>query len=405
MRNAILALLIIGICSAGYEAAYDSNLSAVMVKVYGQMDINGSYEDFLSRHTLVVLGSDMDLGERALLETVRAENGWFSKARQSNDSNGTLPGIEAGDYSLVVLIGGPAQNNITKVANKSAWFNETYKVEGGFFVETGRLGNTLVLSISSRKGYDERPNAGVALSPLNAFMPKEFVPLAATGISVFALAIISLVRTVFEFKALDIGRKGKKVGEGAAYYRGINLTEAGAVVGASVILGVSISWQYFGTDFLKWIAINSIICLFAAIMHELTHRAFAYAFKLKIEYRFWPAGSVLTLISSYLGNAFSIQGFLLEDIEPDVPRWKVGLMKLSAPLVSTAIMVIFALLNYESPSLIYQTIYSTSGLWAMAEILPFGGLDGKDIKDWSHTVWFLAFTVISGCYVAVTFLL
>jgi hypothetical protein len=183
------------------------------------------------------------------------------------------------------------------------------------------------------------------------------------------------------------------------------MTEIAAIIGASVVLGISISWQYFGGDFLNWIVINSLICLFAAIMHELTHRIFAIIFKMKIEYQFWPAGSVLTLVSSYLGNAFSVQGFLLEDIDPGVPKWKVGLMKLSAPLVSTFIMIIFAILNYESPSLIYQTIYTTSALWAMAEILPFGGLDGKDIKDWSHTVWFLAFVFISGSYAVVTFLL
>ncbi|MEW6722628.1 MAG: hypothetical protein AB1324_05180, partial [Candidatus Micrarchaeota archaeon] len=209
--------------------------------------------------------------------------------------------------------------------------------------------------------------------------------------------------TVFEFKALDIGRKGKKVGEGASFYRGMNVTEMGAIAGASVVLGLSISWQFFGGDFLRWFLINTLVCLGAAILHEITHRIFAHFFKIKMEYRFWPAGSALTLISSYLGNAFSIQGFILEEIPPDTPKWKAGVMKLSAPLVSAAVMVIFALVYSSTYEPVYKIIYSTSALWAMAEILPFGSLDGKDVKEWSHTVWFLAFLFISAGYIWATF--
>ena len=408
MRAALIFLLALPVLFAGYEAAYDSNISAVMVKVYAQMDGNGSTEEFLSRHSLAVMGSDIDLAERLLFESVKLENQWFSRVPQANDTIDTLHGIEGGGYSFVMLIGGPAQNNITRMASERGWFNESYSVEGGFIIETGRINNgTLILSISGKKGYFDKPDAGLALSPLAAVVPKEYIPATATGISLLLLALFNVLRTIYEFKALDYGRKGKKVGEGALYYRGINMTEMGAIAGASLILGISISWQYFGpsVEFLKWVLINSLICLFAAIMHEVTHRVFAHAFKMKVEYRFWPAGSALTLISSYLGNAFSVQGFVLEEIDPGTPKWKVGLMKLSAPLVSTAIMIIFALLNYQSPSIIYQTVYATSALWAIAEILPFSGLDGKDIKDWSHTVWFLAFTFISGSYIIVTFLI
>jgi hypothetical protein len=238
-------------------------------------------------------------------------------------------------------------------------------------------------------------------------MPREYVPAAATAISLIMLVLLNVGRTVVEFKALDIGRKGRKIREGDRMFRGYNVTEALAIIGASVVLGISISWQYFGPsgDFLFWVVVNTIICLLAGILHELTHRVFAHFYKIDMEYVFWPAGSALTLISSYLGNAFSIQGFILEEIPPGIAKWKVGLMKLSAPLMSAAVMVIFAFLYYEAPNPLFKAVYSTSALWAVAEILPLGSLDGKDIRDWNNNVWFAAFCLISISYLIVTLLI
>jgi hypothetical protein len=238
-------------------------------------------------------------------------------------------------------------------------------------------------------------------------VPKEYVPVAATGISLILLALINLGRTVFEFKALDFGRKGQKVGEGSIFMGKLNLSELIAIIAASIVLGISISWQFFGPGpaFLMLVALNSLLCLAGAIVHELSHKIIAVIFKIKVEYRFWPAGSALTLISSYLGNAFSIQAFVLEEIEPNTAKWKVGIMKLAGPVVSAIVMVVFAALDFFNSSSIYKVVYSTSALWAMAEMLPFNGLDGKDIREWNNFIWAFFFLLIGAAYVAVTFIL
>lgn len=385
-----------------------------MIGIYAQVETNATtqaeYEEFLGSHSLIVLGSDMDVGERLLLDTAKSQNPWLGRAREANDSNGTRSAVLAGAHPLVLMVGGPEQNSLTAYGIANGWFNDTKNVEGGLIVKTGKLPDgTVVVAISDRMGYQPGAvkNEGAKYSPLSAIMPVEYVPIAATGISLLMLVLINVGRTVFEFKALDYGRKGRRVGEGALMHRGLNISEIGAVVGASAVLGVSISWQFFGPggDFFFWVFVNTAICLLGAIMHELTHRVFAHWFGIRMEYVFWPAGSALTLVSSYLGNAFSIQGFILEEIPKDVPKWKVGLMKLAAPLASALVMVVFAYFYYLSPNPLFKAIYSTSALWAVAEILPLGSLDGKDIKDWSHTVWFIAFSLITASYLAVTFLL
>jgi hypothetical protein len=406
----LFLILLVGLSQA--IPFLDGNSSDSLLKIYANIETNATtqaeFNAFLTTHSLIVIGSRIQTGEMLLVDAAKLENPWLAGAKEAPDDDATRQIIERGDYAVVVLLGGPEQNAITQKAINSSWFNETFEMEGGYIVKSGKLANgAVVLSISDKAGYDANAlkRTSASKSPLTAFVPEAYVPAAATIISLLLLVLFNLTRTVFEFKALDIGRKDKKVHEGALLFHHINITELLAVLGAALVLGISISWQYFGDDMLGWIMINTVICLIGAVIHEVAHRIFAHFFKIKMEYKFWPAGSVLTLVSSYLGNAFSIQAFILEEIPPETPKWKAGLMKLSAPMISTLIMCVFAWMYFLTPDPIYKVVYTTSALWAMAEILPFGSLDGKDIKDWSPLVWGIAFFVISGAYVIVTFFL
>lgn len=405
MNRIILFLLIVQIATASSQMN-NSDTNVLFLSVISRLDINTTnqveIDAFLQNNSIIVIGHDTSFSEKLVVEAAKTQNKWIGNVKEIKDSE--FDNVD--DYKLIILVGGPSQNNITKYAKDK--FNESYEFEGGIIVETGSWNNAVLVSISDKQGYEtilKRENVGY--SPLSGIIPKEYIPVAATGISLVLLAFINIFRTVFEFKALNIGRKGKKVGEGSILVAGINISEFFAIVGASFILGASISWQYVGptTEFFKWLLINSIICLAGAILHEVTHKIFAIIFKIKIEYKFWPAGSLITLISSYLGNAFSVQGFVLEEIDPKTKKWKVGLMKLAAPVVSTIVMVVFAVLYFFTQIPIFRIIYSTSALWAMAEMLPFNGLDGKDIKDWNLFIWLFAFLAIGAAYGIITFLL
>lgn len=398
-------------CAAGTGGNGTTTLGEIALQVQLAIEMNGSApadrDAYIRENTLVVVGGGTTLLERALLDNARLSNAWLAGAAEAGDGPDSLAALSSGRYKLVILVGGPYQNGITREAEARGWFNSTQEADLGLTVMTGKVpGGPAIVALSDRQGFIEGSGReGAAYSPLNAIVPREYVPVAATGISILMLALINVARTVFEFKALNLGRRGKKVGEGAAFWRSVNLTEMLAIAGASTVLGISISWQFLGPDenFLFWVVVNTLICLGAAILHEVTHRIFALTFGIRMEYRFWPAGSLLTLVSSWLGNAFSIQGFILEEVEPGTPKWKVGVMKLAAVLASATVMVLFAWLYIQEPSQIYRTVYSTSALWAMAEILPFGSLDGRDIREWSHAVWFAAFVLVGGAYCAVTF--
>ena len=418
----LFALMVIALLLCAVHAQVsqsDANVSqnpaalSLALKIYAQVQVNASTpeeaQEYVRTHSVLVIGHDSDMAEQVIVDDLKAANPSMANISEVNDSPATLSDIQSGKYVLVFIVGGPEQNDIASYVESKGFLNESQDFYGELTVKDGKgPDNVVYVTISDKEGYvPDLQRQNVKSSPLSTYMPQQYVPVAATGITLVLLAIVNMVKTVLEFKASDIGRKGKKVGDAPLKVMGIDLAEIAAILGASFILGIAITWQYFANthDFVYWVVVNTLIALIGAVLHELTHRIFAHIFKIKIEYRFWPEGSILTLLSAYLGNAFSVQAFLLEEIPEDVAKWKIGIMKLAAPIVSACIMVVFALMNHFNPSPLYHIIYTMSALWAMAEMLPFSGLDGKDIKEWNSSVWGFFFLLIGAAYVVVTFLL
>ena len=366
------------------------------------------FDSYFSNRSLVIVGSGVNGVERAAFAGAAASYPPLAVTKEEKESDWSTEKIRSSNFALVVLVGGPSQNSITRDAFSRGWLGQDNSTYSGFRIFYGKTDTgVLLLAVSDERGFSNAGREAAKYSPLALFVPIQYVPAVATLLSVILLSLLSIARTIFEFKALDIGRKGKKIKEGAWLIAGRNVSELLAIFGASVVLGISISWQYFGPtkDFLFWSAINTFICLFAAIIHEVSHRILAAAFGFKVEYRLWPAGSILTLVSSWLGNAFSVQGFLLEEIPENAVKWKVAAMRVVGPIISAFTMIFFAVLNVFYPSTLFQMVYSISALWAIAESFPFSGLDGKDLKEWNFFIWLGVFIFIAGAYVFVTFLL
>jgi len=258
------------------------------------------------------------------------------------------------------------------------------------------------------RGYSNQLRASVQYSPLSLIIPKQYVPIAATGIAGILVIVFGLLEPLIESFLTEHGKKGQKVSEKKRFeIFGIGIFEVISLFLVALILGAALSWQYFGLslEFILWIFLGSVVCIFAVLMHELAHRVAAWIFKFKAEYKIWPAGAFITLFSSVLGNTFSTPGFLVEEIPEGTKKWKIALMKLAGPAMSTLLMLFFAFLNLFFPSTFLQFIYSACAVSAVADMLPFKGMDGEDIKKWNIFVWAFCFFIIGGSYLLVTFLL
>lgn len=372
----------------------------------------------------VVYGSDMDWVERGILDSLRS--GAFNMEPQVQTESEADVNVEVKDLSIfylddseesfkimegepgiVLLLGDTEHNNLTEyfVSNSSEIESKeiTY---GQLNVSMGEADGSSFVVIAHPRSRNVLVHEAAKTSPLRKYIPEEYVPIAAAGSGLSLMWLVNIFQTVFEFKALKFGRSKRRVRQKQHVLGPIKVEETLAVLGASFILGLSITFTFFGFTevFFRKLALNWVLCLFAAISHEVSHRVVGKLFNIHIEYHFWWTGSAITLVTGYLGHPFSIQGFLMEKVEGPISKWKYGLTKLAAPVFSFIIMVGFAYLNYKDPREVYQIIFTTAGLWATAEILPFQHLDGKDIKNWSRLVWLICFAVIFGAFIIVNFL-
>ncbi|MBN2014721.1 MAG: hypothetical protein JW778_06035 [Candidatus Altiarchaeota archaeon] len=414
---AVLFLLFSGFCCA-------QNLGGIAEDFTLELDIpSGNISEGFEVNMYLVLGGDMDLFERMVYDSVNS-GGLSMQSRvrftEGNETiirdvrinrivlqdNETSLGELSSGTAMIVLFGGRTHNKITEEVYASGFIeNESTKYMGQLIIGKGKLDNDSGLIAFSHKSTEKLEREAVKYSPLKDYMADEYVPVAATSIGMVLMGLVTIAKTVAEFLALDMGRKKKVFGHVGPKIFGVSLRELGAIVGAASVLGFAVTWTYIGPkiEFFQYIFLNSALCLFAALSHELSHRLMGRLFGIKIEYRFWYMGSFITIVTAFLGNSFGIQGFLLEKVDGEISKWKYAATKLAAPVISTIITVVFALLYHINPSIIFQMIYATASIWAMAEILPVRGLDGYDIRSWNRIVWFIFFIIISVVYFTVNF--
>jgi hypothetical protein len=274
-------------------------------------------------------------------------------------------------------------------------------------VEKFHVNQTKYVTIFNMPEKVERK--ATAYSPLAYFVPEKFIPIVASAIGAFLISLvhqfISLGQSYVENVISNRKRQKMKIKDEAVRVVGIKVREVFSVTAAAFILGAAISWTFAGpsSDFIWLMGLNVIICLVAGISHEGVHRVVGKILGIKSEYVFWFSGSLMTIVTAILGNAFGLQGFLLDEAEEGTPHWKMGLMKISAPLFSLAMLVLFGVANIINPNVIFQMICSISGMMAMADIIPFKPMDGYDVRKWNFFVWLGAFVLIGTTFTMVSF--
>ena len=370
-----------------------------------------------SLNIYIVEGSDINLIERMILDSistqhekleVEAEGGVEIQTKETRllDNETNLSALLKGP-SLLLVVGGEKSNKITHEIISSGYeINESNKYLNQIKVGRVRLDDDSKGIILWHPVNEKLERKAVEHSPLSGIVEDEYIPVAASGLGVLLISLFNALKAAAEFMALDIGRKRKPFGHTGPSFKGVYLKEVAAVLGASLVLGFAVTWTFAGPtpDFINLLPLNAAICLFAALSHELSHRLIGRFFGIEIEYRFWYMGSFITILTAFMGNAFGIQGFLMEKIDKDIKKWQYALTKLAAPIMSTGIAVVFALFYLKNPDVIYQIIYTTASIWAMAEILPVRGLDGYDIRNWNRIIWLIFFIVISAVYFSVNFI-
>lgn len=135
------------------------------------------------------------------------------------------------------------------------------------------------------------------------------------------------------------------------------------------------------------------------LAHELIgHKLFAQKYGLHAEYKVWPMGLGLALVTSLFGVIFAAPGAVY--IQEKLDMWgkrvgastkKMGITSVMGPVVNVAIALVFLTLNSVSPSQLFALGTSINIWLAFFNMLPIPPLDGSKVLAWDRRIFAAVF--------------
>ncbi|MFC1970731.1 hypothetical protein ACFLV0_02175 [Chloroflexota bacterium] len=89
----------------------------------------------------------------------------------------------------------------------------------------------------------------------------------------------------------------------------------------------------------------------------------------------------------------------------DLRQRRIGLISLAGPTTNIALALIFQVLDFTNPTLLF-TLGAQINTWlALFNLIPFGSLEGAKIFKWNKVAWILSIVVAGGLFAAQRFFL
>lgn len=169
-----------------------------------------------------------------------------------------------------------------------------------------------------------------------------------------------------------------------------------SVVVLSIALFLIISRSGFNLSLLSALAISFLMVMTAFLLHEMSHKFTAIRYGAWSEFRMWPLGLVLTIVTGLIGFLFALPGAVyFSSYRNPIREGKIALAGPSTNLViGTALIPVFLFVvmpvsfNIAIRFLIYINI------WLGAfNLIPFPPLDGSKVFAWDRRNWAIAFGI------------
>jgi len=144
------------------------------------------------------------------------------------------------------------------------------------------------------------------------------------------------------------------------------------------------------------------------VLHELSHKFVAQRYGFWAEFRVWPMGLVLALVTSFIGFIFAAPGATYIS-GMNISQSQNGKISLVGPLTNIAVAVAFLPLVIFSPGLpafwvdLGSEGFSINIFLALFNLLPVPPLDGSKVFSWSKLNWAAVFVPLALIFVYLFF--
>ncbi|ADC47548.1 peptidase M50 family [Methanobrevibacter ruminantium M1] len=176
---------------------------------------------------------------------------------------------------------------------------------------------------------------------------------------------------------------------------------------AFIVLSIAFAIANVKFDLHAFISILPIVMFGVGVgflLHELGHKYVANKYGYKAEFKLWPIGLLIALITSLIGWVFALPGeakITAENIDEET----TGKIAIAGPMANIGLGLLFiviAAITYplKSSFTLFELIYlvstvgfSVNAFLATFNILPFYTLDGTKVMKWSVKAFIVAFAI------------
>ena len=171
--------------------------------------------------------------------------------------------------------------------------------------------------------------------------------------------------------------------------------------------------RYFADTFgdsMKYVVLFGL-CLFLVVVsflfHEFGHKFVAQKYGLWSEFRMWPAGLLLTLVTSAIGFLFAAPGAVM--IAGNMNQEMNGKVSIAGPAVNIVMSLIGIIgclaFNHSGWVVFFVMLANLNAFLALFNLLPIPPLDGSKIITWNKVYWVAAIAIAAVELIVVRFCL
>ena len=132
-----------------------------------------------------------------------------------------------------------------------------------------------------------------------------------------------------------------------------------------------------------------VLVVVSFLFHEFGHKFMAQRFGMWSEFRMWPAGLFLTLVTPLIGFLFAAPGAVI--ISGNVDSKRNGLISIAGPAVNIVMALVGIIgcftLNHSGWVIFFLLLARLNGFLALFNLFPIPPLDGSKIMQWNTAYW------------------